>query len=220
MRNKKCYMYMILALAFVAEGAMGHFILRQTPSHEPSEELFSPPDDGNENMVMAAGVTSAGIIEKELDLGFLETDLLVDEIYVSAYDTVEIGQKMLAITDSSLREAERELERAKMEASLAYRQGVIDYEIGKLEAENTRKKRVMEADFAQVVYDDTIAEAEAEVRKAEKAVEDAQEIVDEYTAAIEADYYYTEYEIEEKKAAYEKNMALFFEKLDDYCNHS
>lgn len=178
-----------------------------------------PVPEGMENrqdIITAAGTTATGLVEKELAFSFLDTELIVDEVYVSSSDEVECGAKALKITDNSLREATRELERARMEASLAYRQGVIDYETGKLDAENTLKKSLIEAAFAQTVYDDAIAAAEVEIQKARQEADDAQEIVDEYTAAIEEDYYYTEYEVEEKKAAYEKNAALFFEKLDDY----
>ena len=37
------------------------------------------------------------------------------------------------------------------------------------------------------------------MKKAEQAVTEAQELVEEYTAALEEDAYYIEYEIEEKK---------------------
>lgn len=184
-----------------------------------SEDGRPPMPEGTENrkdIITATGTTAAGLVEKELEFSFLDTELIVDEVYVSSSDEVEKGAKVLKITDNSLREATRELERAQMEASLAYRQGVIDYETEKLDAESTLKKSQIEAAFAQTVYDDAIAAAEVEVQKAQQEADDAQEIVDEYTAAIEEDYYYTEYEVEEKKAAYEKNVALFFEKLDDY----
>ncbi len=176
----------------------------------------APPQIQGTDLVTATGTTSAGLIEKTLDLDFLDTDLIVDEVYVSSADEVEAGAKVLKITDNSLLEAKRELERAKMDASLAYRQGLIDYENDKLDAENTYQKSRIESDFAQIVYDNTIAKAQADVQKAEKELSDAQELVEEYTAAIEDDYYYKDHQVEEKKAAYEKNVALFFEKLDDY----
>lgn len=203
----------VLLLAAAGGGAF-YYMNQQT---EQSDKPPMPPGMGEDMEIVAAtGTTSTGLTEKELEFGFLDTDLMVDEVYVSSADEVEKGDKVLKITDSTLLEATRELERAHMDASLAYRQGVIDYETGKLEAENELKKSQIAAGFAQVVYEDTIAKAQADVTRAERAVADAQELVDEYTDAIENDYYYTEYEIDEKKAAYEKNVALFFEKLDDY----
>lgn len=202
-----------LLLAAVLAGSFYYINSRKEEDGRP------PMPEGVENrqdIITATGTTATGLVEKELEFSFLDTDLIVDEVYVSSSDEVECGAKVLKITDNSLREATRELERAQMEASLAYRQGVIDYETGKLDAESVLKKSQIEAAFAQTVYDDAIAAAEVEVQKAQQEADDAQEIVDEYTAAIEEDYYYTEYEVEEKKAAYEKNVALFFEKLDDY----
>lgn len=204
-------------LAAIAVGAGCFYYIRI--GNQKGGSARPPLPEGMENrqdIITATGTTATGLVEKELEFSFLDTDLIVDEVYVSSSDEVEKGAKVLKITDNSLREATRELERAQMEASLAYRQGVIDYETGKLDAESELKKSQIEAEFAQVVYDDAIAAAEVEVQKAQQEADDAQEIVDEYTAAIEEDYYYTEYEVEEKKAAYEKNVALFFEKLDDY----
>lgn len=203
----------LLLLGAAGGGAFYYTNYQSTESERPP----MPPEMGQEQeFVTAAGTTATGLMEKELEFDFLDTDLIVDEVYVSSADEVEKGEKVLKITDHTLSEATRELERTHMDASLAYRQGVIDYAIGKLEAENERKKSQIEAEFAQTVYEDTLAKAQAEVTRAERELADAKELVEEYTDAIENDRYYTEYEIEEKKAAYEKNVALFFEKLDDY----
>lgn len=213
--KKKGIVIAIIVLLLAAGGA-GSFYYIQNQKKENDRPHVPPEMEGREDIVTAAGTTSTGLEEKELEFTFLEADLIVDEVYVSSADEVEAGAKLLKITDNSLREATRELERAKMDASLAYRQGLIDYETGKLDAENILKKSQVDADFAQIIYDDTVAKAEVEVQKAEQEAEDAREIVEEYTDAIENDYYYTEYEVAEKEAAYEKNVALFFDKLDDY----
>lgn len=215
--KKKGIVIGLFILAAVGLGAgIFFYISKKNPGAQTDMPPMPPQVRERENVVAATGVTTAGLIEKELNFDFLDTDLVVDEVYVSSSQEVEKGAKVLKITDSSLREAVRELERAQMDASLAYRQGVIDYETGKMDAENVRKNSQIEAEQAQTGYDNAIAKAEAEVEKAEQEVQDAQELVEEYTDAIENDYYYTEYEVAEKKEAYEKNVALFFDKLDDY----
>lgn len=206
----------IIAGIILAAVGIGCFCYIQNQNTEQEGQKLPEGMRDREDVIVATGTTATGLVEKEMEFSFLDTDLIVDEVYVSSADEVEKGAKVLKITDNSLREATRELERAQMEASLAYRQGLIDYETGKLDAEGTLKKSQIESEFAQTVYEDAIAAAEVDVQKAQQEAEDAQEIVEEYTAAIEEDYYYTEYEVEEKKAAYEKNVALFFEKLDDY----
>ena len=219
--KKRDVILFLLILAAVITAVFLYFYLRRSSMHHESEKeqpggrLHALPETGAE-IIAAYGVTGAGMSERELELDFLETDLVVDEVYVSAGDVVEAGTAVLRITDSSLREAVRELERALMDASLACRQGVTDYETGLLEAENTRRKSLIAAESAQTVYEDTIAKAELQVQKAQQELQEAQELADEYTAALESDYYAVEHGVEEKKAAYEKNMALFFEKLDDY----
>ncbi len=214
-KKRKRIILVIAAVLVLAAGAVsGYLYWKSTLTPETPQTPF-PPRDG-ENVVSAAGTTSTGLIEKEIALDFLDADLIVEDVYVSSADEVENGTAVLRLTDNSYREAYRELERALMEAELAYRQGKIDYENAKLEAENEQKRSQISSDFAQIVYDDTLLEAQITVQKAEQEVKDAQEIVDEYTDGIENDGYREEYEVDEKKAAYEKNVALFFEKLDDY----
>lgn len=214
-KRKKRIALMVAAAIIVAAGAVsGYLYWRSTLTTETPQTPF-PPRDG-ENVVSATGTTSTGLIEKEIALDFLDADLIVEDVYVSSTDEVESGTAVLRLTDNSYKEAYRELERALMEAELAYRQGEIDYENKKLEAENEQKHSQIASDFAQIVYDDTLMEAQIAVQRTEQEVVDAQEIVDEYIDGIENDAYREEYEVDEKKAAYERNVALFFEKLDDY----
>ena len=214
-KRKKRIALMVAAAIIVAAGAVsGYLYWRSTLTTETPQTPF-PPRDG-ENVVSATGTTSTGLIEKEIALDFLDADLIVEDVYVSSADEVESGTAVLRLTDNSYKEAYRELERALMEAELAYRQGEIDYENKKLEAENEQKRSQIASDFAQIVYDDTLMEAQIVVQRTEQEVVDAQEIVDEYIDGIENDAYREEYEVDEKKAAYERNVALFFEKLDDY----
>ena len=214
-KRKKRIALMVAAAVIVAAGAVsGYLYWRSTLKTETPQTPF-PPRDG-ENVVSATGTTSTGLIEKEIALDFLDADLIVEDVYVSSADEVESGTAVLRLTDNSYKEAYRELERALMEAELAYRQGEIDYENKKLEAENEQKRSQIASDFAQIVYDDTLMEEQIAVQRTEQEVVDAQEIVDEYIDGIENDAYREEYEVDEKKAAYERNVALFFEKLDDY----
>lgn len=214
-KRKKRIALMVAVAIIVAAGAVsGYLYWRSTLTTETPQTPF-PPRDG-ENVVSATGTTSTGLIEKEIALDFLDADLIVEDVYVSSADEVESGTAVLRLTDNSYKEAYRELERALMEAELAYRQGEIDYENKKLEAENEQKHSQIASDFAQIVYDDTLMEAQIAVQRTEQEVVDAQEIVDEYIDGIENDAYREEYEVDEKKAAYERNVALFFEKLDDY----
>jgi len=197
-------------------GAGGRSMLRGVGMLQGAEGMPQGAATAGEAWVTATGTIAAGMTEKELELDFLETDLVVEEVFVNSADEVEQGAKILTITENSLLEATRELERAKMDGALAYRQGVIDFETKKIEADKELAKIQIEAEFAQTAYEDALAGAQAEVTRAENAVAEAQELVDEYTDAIEKDSYYEEYGIDEKKAAYDRNVALFFEKLEEY----
>lgn len=212
-RKRKATVAAVAFLFVLAAGAAFYYYNYRNRKTQDDTVPGLPPSMQAE-AVTAAGTTATGMVEVELEFDFLDADLMVDEVYVSSADQVEAGTKVLKITDSSLKEATRELERAQMDAKLAYRQGLLDYETGKLDAENTYKQSQIAVEFAEIIYNDTLTSAESDVKKAEKEVADAQELVEEYADA--ENYYQDEYGVENKKAAYEKQLSLFLEKLDDY----
>ena len=163
--RKKAVVCVLLCLLLAGAGGGAYWYLHYGTG-QGSQKERPPLPEGMEDtgqIVAATGTTSTGVVEKELDFNFLDADLIVDELYVSSSDTVEAGDKILKITENSLKEATRELERAKMDASLAYRQGKLDYQSGLLDAENSLKKSQIAAQSAQTVYDDAVAQAQASV---------------------------------------------------------
>lgn len=164
-----------------------------------------------ENIISASGLTATGMAEEKYELDFLETALYVEESYLSMGDTVEEKTPVFKISDETLAAARKELEDAKEEAGLAYRQGEIDYETQKLEAESTYRQAEINNQYAQAVYDDSLRELKQEAESLEKQVEEAQEIYDEYTAAAESNYYYTYYKVEELKEEYYNNFSFLME---------
>lgn len=164
-----------------------------------------------ENIISASGLTATGMAEEKYELDFLETALYVEESYLSMGDTVEEKTPVFKISDETLAAARKELEDAKEEARLAYRQGEIDYETQKLEAESTYRQAEINNQYAQAVYDDSLKESKQEVESLEKQVEEAQETYDEYMAAAESNYYYTYYKVEELKEEYYNNFSFLME---------
>lgn len=168
-------------------------------------------NDMGENIISASGLTATGMEEEKYELDFLETALYVEESYLSMGDTVEEKTPVFKISDETLAAARKELEDAEEEARLAYRQGEIDYETQKLEAESTYRRAEINKQYAQAVYDDSLKESKQKVESLEKQVEEAQEIYDEYTAAAESNYYYTYYKVEELKEEYYNNFSFLME---------
>ncbi len=92
-----------------------------------------------EGVVGASGLTAVGMLEETWDLDFLQTALYVEESYLSMGDEVEKGDVVFKVSDGTLEEARKELENMVTEAELAYRQGVIDYETGIIDARVTNE---------------------------------------------------------------------------------
>ncbi len=205
----------LLLVAALASGSIYFFVIRK---NKGDMEGMRPDINGfGENIVTASGLTSTGMTEEEYELDFLETQLFVEESYLSMGDTVEKGTKAFKISDESLKEAKEELRNAVTETELAYRQGLIDYEQNKLEADSTYQTAEVNAKYAQAEYDSSLEQSKTDVEDLKQQVEDAQELYDEYTAVVESDYYYSYYNIEELKAVYYDNFSFLmdlYEKWD------
>ena len=204
---------MIAGLAILA-GTTAFFI-RKNKGQEVREAPQMPEVGGD--IISATGLTSVGMNTETLKLDFLTTELYVEESYLSAGDEVDAGTKVLKISEDTLNEAKQELADKVTETDLAYRQGLIDYENNLLEAESTYKKASIEADYAQTVYDQAVADAKKTVDDLEEQVEEARELLEEYQKSESEDYYRSYYQVDELYAAYYEHFNLlmsFYEKWD------
>lgn len=170
----------------------------------------------SENAVLAAGLTSVGMMEEAWELGFLEDGLYVEETYLNIGDEVEAGAPVFKVTEESLNAARRKLEKKAQEAVLKRRQGEITYQTGQLEAKKALELAAVEASYAQAVYDSAVRTAEEELEKAREEADEAGEKVEEYTASIEADYYYTYYQVGEREATWKDNAAFLAELYEQW----
>ncbi len=199
----------LLLVAALAAGGIYFFVIRKNTGDMAG---IRPDMNGfGENVVTASGLTSTGMTEEEYELDFLETQLLVEESYLAIGDMVEEGTKAFKISDESLMEAKEELKNAVTETELAYRQGLIDYEQNKLDADSTYQTAAVNAKYAQAEYDSSLEQSKADVEDLKQQVEDAQELYDEYTAVVETDYYYSYYNIEELKEVYYDNFSFLMD---------
>lgn len=191
------------------------FFIRKNKGQEVQEAPQMPEVSGD--IISATGLTSVGMNTETLKLDFLTTELYVEESYLSAGDEVESGAKVFKISEDTLNEAKQELADRVTETDLAYRQGLIDYENDLLEAESTYKKASIEADYAQTVYDQAVADAKKTVDDLEEQTEEARELLEEYQKSESEDYYRSYYQVDELYAAYYEHFNLlmsFYEKWD------
>ena len=202
----------------VAAGVAGTMYYRQTQSSTTQENGglwgYQNGKNMNENLVTASGTTSIGVDAVTFAIDFLEdTSLYVEEVYVSSGDEVEVGTQYLKFTDDSIEEARSELETTAKEAEIAYRSGVITTQESKIEAKYTYQQALLDAQQAQQVYEDALAAAQATLDAAEEAYTEAQDDYNEYLYKVENNTFYEDYEVEEKKTAYEEAHELYVDRV-------
>lgn len=169
-----------------------------------------------ENMVSSYGITSVGMTQESFEVEGLETKLLVEEVYVSSEEEVSQGTAILKLSEDTVEEARKELERYLREADLAYRAGIITCEQGKITAEYNRDAAVLEGKQAEEVYQDTVAGLESAVEKAKEELEEARKKIAEYKAAVDGDTFYEDFKVGAYKDLYDENLKLLTEKMSEW----
>lgn len=215
MKKKKACVVAALGIVICVAAGTGFYFYR-TQKNEMEIPALPEGMSLSENAVSAAGLTSVGMSEETCELGFLEDGLYVEETYLSMGDEVEEGTAVFKVSEESLESARRELEKQVQETALNRRQGAIAYETGLLDAQKEKDLAAVEAEYAQSIYDNSVARAQEEVDALQEKVDEAQEKVDEYTASIEEDYYYTYYEVAKKEAVWKDNAAFLMELYQDW----
>lgn len=210
----------------VAAVSVGNYVkTRQAASEEGVDESGRPGNPGGNlngdlGVVMATGTTSVGMDAVTFGIDFLEdTDLYVEEVYLSNGDSVKAGDKYIKFTEESIADARAELESAKIGAQLAYRSGKVSDGESRLRAKHTYDMAMFEAQTAQQVYDDTVAQLDADYAQALKAYEEAQQEYDEYLGRVQNNSFGEYYDIAGLKKAYEEAKALYVDQKA-YCEVS
>ena len=206
----------------ISAGSIGSYIkTRQAvpASHSDREMEFVQNQNQNFNsassMVMAAGTTSVDVKAVAFEVDFLEdTSLYVEEVYLANGDSVKAGDPYIKFTEESIADAREELEAAALSAQLAYRNGQISDGESRLQAKYTYDTAMLEAQFAKQVYDDTIAQLDADYAQSSKTYEEAQQEYNEYLGRVQNQTFYEDYEIASLKKAYEDARELYMERKE------
>ncbi len=189
-----------LVLAISAGSIASYIKTRQavSTSHSDREMEFVQNQNQNFNsasgMVMAAGTTLVGVKAVAFEVDFLEdTSLYVEEVYLANGDSVKAGDSYIKFTEESIADAREELEAAALSAQLAYRSGQISDGESRLQAKYTYDTAMLEAQFAKQVYDDTIAQLDADYAQSSKTYEEAQQEYNEYLGRVQNQTFYEDY---------------------------
>ncbi len=169
-----------------------------------------------EDMIAASGVTNVGITEETFDVENLATGLEIEEVYAVSGEEVSAGDKILKLTEDSVEEVRKELERALEDAELAYRTGAIEYEQNLITAEYTKDSTVLTGQQAKEVYDETVAGLQSAVTKAEEELQDAEDDIAEYESYVNDGSYKSYFKVDEYQAIYDENLKALTDKMDEW----
>lgn len=217
-KNKK---WIIIALVLVLTLGGGSVAAVVILHKNNSQSEFSMP--GNmaglnftEDMIAASGVTNVGITEETFDVENLTTELEIEEVYAASGEEVTAGDKILKLTEDSVEEARKELERALEDAELAYRTGAIEYEQNLITAEYTRDSAILTGQQAKNVYDETVASLQSAVTRAEEELQDAEDDIAEYESYVNDGSYKSYFKVDEYQAIYDENLKALTDKMDEW----
>lgn len=219
-RKQRIGMVVLVAiLVVVGAGSLAVFIATRQDTEETNEKqsMNGGRFGGNEGVITASGTTSIGVDAVTFDIDFLEdTSLYVEEVYLSTGDVVEAGTKYVKFTEDSIAEAREELESTAESADLVYRSSVITTNESKIQAKYTYQQAILTETQAEAVYNETLASLQAKLDSAQKDLEEAQEDYNELYNQIANDTFYADYEVAEKKEAYEDAYDLYVTKMNDW----
>ena len=217
-KNKK---WIIVALVLVLTLSGGSVATVMILHKNSSRSEFTLPDNlaglnFTEDMIAASGVTNVGITEETFDVENLTTELEIEEVYAVSGEEVTAGDKILKLTEDSVEEARKELERALEDAELAYRTGAIEYEQNLITAEYTRDSAILTGQQAKEVYDETVASLQSAVTRAEEELQDAEDDIAEYESYVNDGSYKSYFKVDEYQAIYDENLKALTDKMDEW----
>lgn len=216
-KKKTIIISVSIVTILVITGGTAVFCLQKTSSNEgPSVQMGVPGVLPGTGTVSASGVTGIGTTEETLAVENQEIKLLIEEICVSSGKEVSEGDPILRLSVDSVAEAKELLETTARQADLDYRAGLIAYEQSLITAECERDLAVLTGDQAIQVYDETVAGLKDNVEKAEEALAEAKEQIQEYQAAAESNTYYEYYKVGEYKDIYDENLKLLTARMEEW----
>jgi multidrug resistance efflux pump len=217
------FVAVITAIA-VAASVIWYFVRKSSSSTSDTQSGMPSQFAGQDlDLITASGTTSVGMVLDEFDLDVSDVELEIEEVYISSRDEVAEGDKILKISDDSIEAARTALEQAAGSAEYAYNLNEIEAKADTITAANTRDQALAELDYAQQDYDDTVAEAQAKIDDLNSQIEDQNELVTEYQAAVyDPNYYYDKYEVNDLytqlQEDFDRQMALYADTSNGIAN--
>lgn len=170
----------------------------------------------SEDWIGVSGVISVGMTEETFEVENLSSAPVIEEVYVSSSQEIAEGDKVLKLTEESIAEARKELEKTLTEAELACRAGVIEYEQNKITAQYDYQSSLLAGEQASEVYQETIEGLTDSVTKAEEELADAKEQIEEYSSYVNDNSYRSYFKVDEYQALYDENLQVLKDKMEEW----
>ena len=168
------------------------------------------------DMITASGVTNVGTVSETFDVTELDTELRIEAVYVASGDAVKAGEKVLKLTEESVKAAREELEDKVLDAELAYRAGAIEYERSKIVAEYDRDSAKLSGEQAEAVYQDSMKDATQEVDSAQSKLNQTKEEISEYGSYVDGGTYSEYFKVDEYQKLYDENLKLLTDNMEKW----
>lgn len=142
--------------------------------------------------------------------------LYIEEVYVSAGDTVSAGDALYKITDESMEDAKAYYEDAIEDAEAALETAQLNYEAGSAEAEVEKSSSELDASTAEDSLNAALLELDQSVEEKKEEWEDVEEQIETYTTKLDSNAYYSDAGIDEKTEAVSQAESDVTEKEQAY----
>lgn len=221
--KKKAIIIIMAVLVLAAIGGIAFFVLNVWNKEDLSDFGFRGGGNvagGNfslsEDMVAASGVISVEVTEESFEVENLSTALEIEEIYISSGQELEEGTKILSLSEESVAEARKELEKTLRTAELAYRAGVIEYEQKKITARYDYESAVLAGEQAGEVYQETVSGLTDNVERAQEELAEAEEQIAKYQSYVSDGSYQSYFKVDEYQAIYDENLEVLKQKMEEW----
>ena len=175
---------------------------QQTQSDE-----FTGINDESERMdsnsFTEEGTTTMGTVSQLAQFSLTSALMYVEEMYVEAGSTVEVGDSLFKITEGSMQEALAYYEKRIATAKDSLSEAQLAYEKGVLEATYTKQETLSKAESAAITLENGLNELEENVESKYDKWQEAAYKISAYKDNFYNNLYYTSAGIEEKTVALE-----------------
>jgi multidrug efflux pump subunit AcrA (membrane-fusion protein) len=201
-RGKKAVAIVAIVLVIaVSGGAVSyHFLFAQTAEIAKYREVKMEQGDLSLDFT-GTGTTQQATVSQLAAFDTTVTDIGVKEVYVASGDTVAAGDKLMKLTPESVAKAQTYYNDAVTDATKTLTKAQEDYKIGVLEAQYTMETTLTSAQYADSDYKSSLADLDQKVTDTKSDLDTAQSKIATYADALANNTYYTDNQIDEKKAA-------------------